>query len=193
MEKSMRAELIAALVTDRYSGFKDEDTAMLETCADARLEEFRAASDSRKAAERERTKLESDLTKVEARAKVAEERLRVAEQGPSEEEWLAKAPPSVKALLDAQKAEEDAVRSSIVSQLKDLGENTEAELKAMPLEQLRQLASYARVHVPDFSGRGLPVERHASGNKNNTVNYAPPDPYAAGLKQLQAAGSKLVN
>lgn len=190
MEKSMRAELIAALVTDRYSGFKDGDEAMLETCADSRLEEFRAASDARKAEERNKTTLESNLTKIEARLKVAEERLRTAEQGPTEEEWLAKAPAKIKALLDAQKAEEDSIRSAIVVQLKDLGNHTEAELKAMPLEQLKTLAGYARVHVPDFSGRGLPGQRNAA--ENNT-SYAPPDPYAEHLKQLRAAGSKMVN
>lgn len=182
-EKATRAEIIAELVTDRYSGFKDGDESILEGASDSRLEEFRAASDVKRADERARGKLETEFTNTSARLKVAEERLRTAEQGPTEEEWLAKAPPSIKTLLDAHKAEEDALRASLVSQLKDLGANTEAELKAKSIDELRTLAAYARVEVPDFSGRGLPVERHASSSSN--IDYTPPDPYAAGLKALK--------
>jgi hypothetical protein len=100
---------------------------------------------------------------------------------------LAKAPPKLTVLLDAHKAQEDAVRASLVAQLKVMGANTEDELKAMDLDKLKQLAAYARVDVPDFSGRGLPVERNAS----EKTNYAPPDPYAAALAAQR--GSKAVN
>lgn len=187
-EKATRAELIAALVTDRYSGFEDGDTPMLEVASENRLEEFKAAADARKAQERERIQLEGKLTNAEARLKVAGEQLRAAEQSPTEEEWLAKAPPSIKTLLDAHKAEEDSIKASIVSQLKDLGAHTEAELKAKPLEELKVLAAYARVDVPDYSGRGVP--RESGKNQNSNYNYAPPDPYAPGIKALQ---SKAVN
>ena len=188
MEKSTRAELIAELVTDRYSGFRDGDEGMLEACGDARLEEFRGASDARKAAERNTSKLETELTNTNARLKVAEERLKTAEQAPSEEDWLAKAPPFFKTLLEHHKAEEDATRSSLISQLKDLGANTEEELKQKSTADLKTLAAYARVEIPDFSGRGIPQERHASINKQD--DFTPPNPYAEPLKALQ---SKTVN
>lgn len=188
MEKAQRAELVAALVTDRYSGFKEGDEAVLETCSDARLEEFRAASDARKVEEKRAADTATELVKANARLKVSEEKVRTLEQAPSEEDWLAKAPARIKTLIDAQKAEEDATRSAIVSHLKDLGNNTEAELKAMPLDQLKTLAAYARFQVPDFSGRGLPQERNAS---QNNASYAPPDPYKAGLDKMN--GSKAVN
>lgn len=187
MEKQNRAELIAALVTDPYSGFMDGDEAILEAASDARLEAFRSASDNRKTAERDRVTQATALTNSQARLKVAEERLKEASQGPTEEEWLLRAPESVKKLLEAHKAEEDSFRASLVSSLKDLGANTEAELKAKSTEELKTLATYARVEIPDFSGRGVPKERNA---QENTGNYAPPDPYAPHLK---AMGSKAVN
>jgi predicted nucleic acid-binding Zn-ribbon protein len=186
MEKATRAELIAALVTDKYSGFKDGDEAILEACADARLEEFRVASDGRRSEVSARTKLETDFRNVSARLKISEERIRTAEAEMSEEEFLQRAPASIKTLVEAHKAQESAARASLVSQLKDLGAMSEDELKKKSIDELKTLASYARVEVPDFSGRGLPVERTAS----DRVSYAPPDPYAAGLKSLQ---SKAVN
>lgn len=185
-----RAELIATLVADRYSGFKAGDESILETCSDQRLEEFRAASDARRVDEQKSRTTETELVKSNARLKVSEEKLRAAEQNPTEEEWLAKAPARIKTLIDADRAEEDAVRASIVSSLKDLGANTEEELKAMSVDQLRQLAAYARVTVPDFSGRGMPKDRYASAKSTNS--YAPPDPYAAGLEKMRN-GSKAVN
>jgi hypothetical protein len=182
MEKSTRAELIAALVTDKYSGFKDGDESILETASDARLEEFRAAADAAKASVSTISKLETDNRNLGARLKVAEERLKTAEQAMSEDEFIAKAPPSIKALLDERKAEEDAVRSALVSCLKDLGANTEEELKKKSIPELQTLAKYARVEVPNFSGRGLPQDRYASSK----TTYAPPDPYAEGIKAMRA-------
>lgn len=190
MDKSRRDEMIAALVIDRWSGFKAGDEAVLEACSDERLEGFRAAADVRRVEEQKTKTLETDLSKANARLTVLAEKLRTAEEAPSEEVWLSNAPPRYKALIDADKAEEDAVRASIVSKLKDLGNNTEAELQAMPIDQLRTLADYARITIPDFSGRGIPKERYASGKK--TDSYAPPDPYKDGLERLKNA-SKMVN
>jgi hypothetical protein len=191
MDKAQRAEFIAALVTDKYSGFRDGDEPVLEACADTRLEEFRAAADARKVEERRSTETATELVKANARLKVSEEKLRTAQEAPTEEDWLAKAPPRYKALIDADKAQEDSVRAAIVSHLKDLGNNTEAELKAMPTEQLKTLAAYARFDVPDFSGRGIAQERHASGNRQT---YAAPDPYKDALAARRVAeGSKAVN
>lgn len=184
MEKSTKAEIIAALVTDSYSGFKDGDEHVLEACSDARLEEFRASSDARKSAAGAQSRLETDLRNASARLKVAEERIKTLEQPLSEDDFMQKAPASIKTLLEAKKAEEDAIRASLVSQLKDLGANTEDELKKKPLDELKTLAAYARVQVPDFSGRGLPVERHAAENR---ANYAPPDPYKAPLEERKKA------
>lgn len=188
MEKQTRAEVIAALVTDKFSGFKDGDEAILEAASDARLEEFRAASDTGRSAESARNRLETDLRNVSARLTVATERIKTLEQPLSEEDFMQKAPPSIKTLLEAKKAEEDAMRASLVSQLKDLGAIPEDELKKKTIDELKVLASYARVAVPDFSGRGMPVERHA----NENTSYTPPDPYKDALKVLASKG-KTVN
>jgi len=128
--KTNRAEQIAALVVDPHSGFKTNDENMLESCSDERLAEFRAASDARRVDEQKARTTETELTKANARLKVTEEKLRAAEQAPSEEEWMAKAPAKFKALYDADKAQEDAIRAAVVSKLKDLGANTEADRPA---------------------------------------------------------------
>jgi hypothetical protein len=180
MEKNVRAEVIAALVTDKYSGFKDGDEAILEACSDTRLEEFRASSESRKVEATAKARLETDHRNVGARLKIAEDRIKAAESELTEEEFLAKAPARFKTLIESAAAAEAATRASLVAQLKDLGANTEEELKKKSIDELKTLATYARVTVPDFSGRGMPAERHAAA-----PSYAPPNPYAAGLKALQ--------
>lgn len=189
MEKSTRAEVIAALVTDKYSGFKNGDESLLETASDARLEEFRAAADVAKSAANATARLETDLRNTTARLKVAEERIKESEQPLSEEQFIQKAPEGIKAILNEIKAAEAAERAAIIGQLKDLGADTEEALKKKSTSELKTLAKYARIDVPDFSGRGLPREqRNAEANKT----YAPPDPYAAGLKAMRE-GSKAVN
>lgn len=187
MEKSTRAEVIAALVTDKYSGFKSGDESLLETASDARLEEFRSAAGAAKQSTTNFVRLETDHRNITARLKVAEERLKETEQPMSEEEFISKAPDGIKVILNEIKAAESAERAAIISQLKDLGADTEDALKKKSTSDLKTLATYARVTVPDFSGRGLPKERNAS---DATVTYAPPDPYADGLKALR---SKAVN
>lgn len=182
MEKNTRAEVIAALVTDKFSGFKDGHETILEACSDTQLEEFRAASESRKVAATTMARLETDNRNLAARLKIAEDRLRASEQELSEEEFLAKAPARYKTLIEAATAAEAATRASLVSQLKDLGAHTEDELKKKSVDELKTLASYARVQVPDFSGRALPVERSAASR----VSYAPPNPYEEGLKALRS-------
>jgi hypothetical protein len=104
----------------------------------------------------------------------------------TEEDFIQKAPENIKSVLTELAAAEGAERAAIISQLKDLGADTEDALKKKTIDELKTLAKYARVEVPDFSGRGLPKERHASENKT----YAPPSPYAEGLKTLR---SKTVN
>lgn len=182
-DKTNRAELIAALVTDKYSGFKDGDEVILEACSDSRLEEFRTASEGRKSAANSLTKLETEHRNVSARLKVAEDRIRTAEQDLTEDEFLTRAPASIKSVVEAYRASEAATRSSLITQLKDLGEKGEEDLKKLSTDDLKTLASYARVDVPDFSGRGIPQERHASSR----ANYAPPDPYKDGIAKLRGA------
>lgn len=183
--KNGRAELIAALVTDKFSGFKDGDENMLEACSDTRLEEFRAASEARKNDAAAHVRLETDHRNTSARLKIAEDKVKASEQELSEEEFLAKAPSSIKSLIENHKAQEAELRADLVSALKDCGANTEDELKKMDTSTLRNLAKYARVNVPDFSGKGFPVQRDASEQRS----YAAPKPYTLAL-EAAASGQK---
>lgn len=179
-----KAELIASLITDKFSGFNDGDTAMLEVCSDARLEDFRVAADARKTEAAAHTKLEAEHRQAAARIKVQDDRLRAAEQGMTEEEWIAKAPEKFKRILERDKVVEDTYRSSIVVQLKDLGAHTEEELKKMPTEQLEVLAKYAHITVPDFSAaRQAP---RALMQSNDIDSYDAPDTYGLRSTKKQA-------
>lgn len=184
MTKEKKAELIAALVIDKHSGFKEGDVAFLENASDARLEEFKAAADANKTAAEAATKQENDLRAAQAKITVIESKLKVAEQAPTEEQWMASAPPGIKTLLENQKAQETALREGLIKELKVAGANTEEELKAMPTAQLQTLAKYAKVTVPDYSGMGTPVHR-AAAEATDLKKFTPPDPYAADLKALQ--------
>lgn len=193
MDKKVKAELIAALVTDKHSGFKEGDEKYLEAFADDRLEEIRTAAAANKAEADAKVKAENDLRAAQARLTVIEGKLKTAEQAPTEEEWLQRAPTGIKTLLENQKAAEATERDTLITKLKVLKANTEEELKAMPTAQLKTLAAYAKVDSPvDYSGRGIPQRRDAAANEEE--DFTPPDPYAAGIKNLQAAqGSKTVN
>lgn len=181
MTKEKKAEIIAALVTDKHSGYKAGDETFLNAASDARLEEFKTAADANKLAAEAKIKTDNDLTAANAKVTVLEGKLKTAEQTPTEEEWLTKAPAGIKALLDHQKAQEAEEREALIKTLKAVGANTEDELKAMPTPQLKTLAAYAKVKTPDFSGRGIPIDRTAG----DAEDFTPPDSYAEGIKALR--------
>ena len=180
MEKTARAELIAALVTDKYSGFKDGDESILEGASDERLEQFRAAADATRASLNERTRLETDHRNTTARLKVAEERIKASEAPMTEEEFIQRAPESIKKDLESLKAAEAELKATLVDGLKASGAHTEEELKKMAIPDLKRLAKYAKLEVVDYSGKG-----EMKISESNEDLYEPPDPYAAGLKALQ--------
>jgi hypothetical protein len=186
MEKATRAELIAALVTDKYSGFRNGDEAMLESASDVRLEEFRTASEANRTSATTLARMETDQRNTAARLKVAEERLVQAESTISDEDFIARLAPtsSIKELLESRAAEEKALHASLVSSLKNLGGESEEELKKKSVKDLQVLARYAGVKVLDFSGKGFPVTRSASEQQ---TSYAPPDPYKDAIEKHRAA------
>lgn len=190
MDKPTRDELIAALVTDKHSGFKAGDEAQLQVVSDARLEEFRAASENNRKQAETIAKMETDARQTAARLKVAEERIVKLELPMSDADFVARlaADSPIKVLLEQRAAEDTQLKASLVSSLKDLGGEKEEDLKKKSIPELQTLARYAGVKVLDFSGRGIPVERNAG--ENTRESYAPPDPYKAGLEQVRAAGAK---
>jgi hypothetical protein len=186
MEKTTKAELIAALVTDKYSGFKDGDEAMLDVVSDARLEDFRSASERNRTTAETIARMEADARNLQARLTVAQEKIVKSEQPMTDEDFVARLAPTsqIKTWLEARTAEEATLKASLVSSLKDRGPDSEEELKKKTIPELQNLAAWARVQVLDFSGRGVPVERAAS---SKTQSYAPPDPYKADIEKLRAA------
>lgn len=185
LEKTTRDELIAALVTDKYSGFKTGDEAILTAAADVRLEEFRTAAEAHRTTAGVIARMEAEQRQTAARLTVAEQRLVKAEQPMTEDEFIQRAPAGIKAVLEARAAEEKTLHASLVSSLKDLGGETEEQLKKKTIPELQTLAQYARVKVLDFSGRGVAVARNAEH-----TSYAPPDPYKAGIEQHRAAETR---
>lgn len=190
MDKVKKAELIAALVTDANSGFKEGDESFLETASDERLLEFQTLAASRKVEAEAKKQAETDARNAAARLKVAEDKLKTATEAPTEEAWLANAPASIKTLIERQKAQDAEQRTLLVAKLKTAqSEYTEAELTAMDMPMLERLSRAIKVETPDFAGRGVPVPRGAG---NSTETFAPPDPYKAGLDAMRAS-SKAVN
>lgn len=185
MEKTARAELIQALVTDKYSGFIDADTSMLEGASDERLEAFRAASDAARNAANERTKLETDNRNANARITVLSAQLKDAEAPMTDEEFIRRAPASIKKTLEVLAAQEAELKASLIEGLKDRGADGEDDLKKMSIPELKRLAKYARLEVRDYSGRGMPRDAEAVADDTLDALANPPNPYEAGLKALR--------
>lgn len=184
MEKLAREELIAALVTDKYSGFKEEDTSMLQGASDERLEAFRTAADASRTVATDKARLESDHRQTAARLKVAEDKVKASEAELTEEEFIRRAPAKIRKTLEALAAEEAELKASLVDGLKSCGADTEEELKKLSVPELKKLAKYARIEVRDYSGKGLPRETFAEDAFESLVK--PPNPYDEGLKALKA-------
>jgi hypothetical protein len=80
-------------------------------------------------------------------------------RGMKEDDFLACAPKSIRDLVTAERNREATERTTLVTAMKtSQTEFDEAELTAMPIEQLRKLSKVCNVRVPpvDFSGRGIP-------------------------------------
>lgn len=91
----------------------------------------------------------------------------------TEEQYLAQAPQSVRDLVSRQKAADAARRTELVKTLKAAqGEYTEAELTAMPLEQLERLARATKAAVPEVD-YSLRAPRAAGQNQGAAPK--PPD------------------
>lgn len=193
-----KAERITALMSNEHNPLKDLKALEANTEEGLRLLEehcekaatLKAAADKlatdQKASEE---KAAADLKAAEEKAKTVEERLTSAEtalktaqaaQIPAEE--LA----TMRALAEAKKAEDAKTKTTLVAQLKTAaaGVYTEAELNAMDILSLTKIAALAKVDAPDYSGRAMPMATRVAAE-----TYAPPDPYAAGIKALQGAAN----
>lgn len=185
---SMKTDVIKALIANPHSGFTVADEKMLEAADEARLSEFQEAADKRavavKAEEDDKAKV---VAEADAKVKAAEAKLKAAaEYVPTEDEYLAKAPQSIRTLVAEKKAQDAAEHAELVASLKTAAEGiyTDEELAAKPNAELKKLAQMADVHVskPDYSGRAIP---RVAAEKVDDVYSNPPDPYEPGLKILR--------
>lgn len=164
MTAEQRAEIVRALMTNKYSGFTNGDERMLEAASDERLEAFRVASEAR-------------ANEDQALRAAAAKQLTV-------EEFMAAAPPELKSLISRQQQQETTLKAALVTELRAAqSEYSEAELSVMPVADLTRMARLAKVDTAkiDFSGKGLP-----RALASDTESYTPPNPYEKGLKALQA-------
>jgi hypothetical protein len=180
-----KVDAIKALTSCPCSGFVAADAKELEAFSEERLTAMatfaiaKKKTDEELAAEKEET-----AKKFKAAETTIAELKTAAEKVPTEDEYLAKAPESIRTLVAEKKTQDAKIKTDLVAQLKvaAAGAYTEAELTEKSIQELMKLAQVAKV---DYSGRSVP--RMADGSSS----YAPPDPYAAGIKILQ--GKSTVN
>jgi hypothetical protein len=135
------------------------------------------ADEKVKAAEKAKTDAESLLATTKATLVGVQNDLKAAQANQISDEE--------RKILKTLEEANAAHKAELVEQLKtaSAGIFTEEELNAKSINELTQLAMFAKVAVPapDYRGRGI-VAAEASAKKD----YAPPDPYDAQLKALQA-------
>lgn len=161
-----KKDRIKALMSNEHSPVRTQ--AALEAMSDKELDGLEAhvtkkAADIKAAADKE-AKEKADKEAKEKADKEAANRA-ASEKPETDEEWLKKAPESVRSLVSRAAAQEARQKTVLVARLKDAQkEYTEDELKAMSVDQLVRLA---RLAIPtetraaadvDFSGLGLPAE-----------------------------------
>ena len=142
---------------------------MAEAATARKTEQDKTAVDL-KAAQDNLTAAQTTVTELKA----------AAEKTPSEDEFLAKAPESIRTLVAEKKAQDAKQKSDLVEQLKTAasGVYTEDELNAMSIDQLTKTAQLAKIETPDYSGRALPL---APRTASDASTYTPPDPWAASI------------
>lgn len=182
-----KQELIKKITGCPCSGFTEADAKVLEGFTEERLTALAASADARKKTEDDlRAAADSATTK----ATELETKVKALEAPQTEEEYLAKAPASIRDLVARDKALQAAEKTALVEQLKTAaaGTFTEDELKAKSVDDLRKLAALAKVEVKtvDYSGRGVP---HALGANDKKDDFTPPNAYEKDLKALQGTAA----
>lgn len=166
-----KVDAIKALTACPCSGFTVADAKELEGFTEERLTIMAEASAKRAA---DLKAAQDSVVTLKA----------AAEKQPTEEEYLAKAPASIRTLVEDKKKADAAEKATIVAALKTASSVlSEEQLNAKTLDELKILAQFAKIETPvvDYSGRGIPVQRAAA----SFDDYTPPDPYEAGIKALQ--------
>lgn len=168
-------DLAGALITCANSPFKEEDRAGLEAMSETRLSEF-VSTFSEPAKKEETATQTSNASAAPAAAQ-------------SEEQWLATAPDSIRALVSRAKVEEKARHAGLVAALKTAQSHyNEDQLKGMDIARLEELSAVlgtASADSADFSGRVIAAPANAAAAVDHTKTFM--DALAA---RRSAAGSK---
>lgn len=150
-------DLAGALITCAHSPFKEEDRAGLEAMTETRLSEFAATF--------------SEPAKVETPAPAP-----AAAAAQTEDQWLATAPDSIRALVSRAKVEEKARQAGLVSALKAAQSHyDETQLAAMSIDKLEELSAVlgtAAAEPQDFSGRVISAPASVSAIADHNKTFA---------------------
>jgi hypothetical protein len=151
-----KAERIRALIDSPKTCFTADDQAMLDTATEERLTAMETHV-SQMIAEETNFKAASEATQRE----LSEIRAAAAKV-PTEEEYLQRAPASIRALVERQRQADAEQKASLVAALRTAqSEFTEDELNTMGLAELSRLSRVAKATVAapvvDYSARGIRV------------------------------------
>lgn len=155
-----KTERVKALIAHPRSPFKEADQAYLEGLTEERLAEHEQHAQEAETAATQATEQVAQAQQAEAAAKAEAKAAQTAASAAlSEEDWMKRAPASVRKVVQAAQAQEQARHTELVAGLKAAQSTyTEDELKAMSNEALEKLAALVASTVPeaDFSGRAFP-------------------------------------
>jgi hypothetical protein len=154
-----KAERITALMATPK--FKVFSKATLELLTDEQLTSFEAEAKTPVADAVPQVAASTTSATPEATARETVEGVLKAM---SEADFLACAPKPIRDLVQAAKDRETVERTTLVAAMKtSQTEFTEAELTAMPIDQLRRFSRVCNVRVDpvDFSGRGVPRDANS--------------------------------
>jgi hypothetical protein len=181
-----RKERMAALAANPHSPVKN--LRALEALDDVEFAALEATAGTLKAAADKAAqdavalKAAEDKAAAEKKATEAAEAALKAAQGAKPEpetpdQFLARNP-DLKAIVDGHRAAIVAEQAALITGIRAASQAfTEEQLKAKPIEELRQIATLAKVEAPkDYSGAAIP---RAASSPNDLSAYAPPDPYAS--------------
>jgi len=199
-----REKLIEKLAKCQYNpikdvkaleAFSDEGLQALDAHCGEQAEAFSALQEELKDAKEELKTAQTKVTEQEKALRTAEADLRKAKKTPTEDEWMAQAPPSIKTLVERQKKQEEEKREVLVAELKTAQEEySEEELQKMPLETLERTAKLLKINQEQVDyGASRPIPKMRTAGEKDDPYKNPPDPYAEGVKKLQGQYGKTVN
>lgn len=179
-----KAERITALMGNEHNPIKD--IKVLESASDEVLTALETAATTAAETATKLATAEAARVAAETAKTVAEAALKTAQEAPITADRL---PVEIKTIVEQHTARVAEEKAALVTSLKTAAASvyTETELNAMSNEQLTKLVTLAKIEQPvtkNYAANGFPRPVAPV----NGENFAPPDPYAAGIKALQEAG-----